>query len=52
MMLLMQANQVIVDFLNLLSELQITHTKNRRTKTFLLPYDKAIELINDQKDQL
>lgn len=39
--------QDITNFLNLLSELQVTQTKNKKNKTFTVSYDKAMQLIEE-----
>ena len=39
--------QDITNFLNLLSELQVTQTKNKKNKVFLVSYEKALQLLEE-----
>jgi len=39
----------VVNFLNILSELQITQSKNKKSKVFAVSYDKALALLQDEK---
>lgn len=41
--------QDITNFLNLLNELQIIQLKNKKNKIFAVSYEKALELLQDQK---
>ncbi len=39
----------VVNFLNILNELQITQSKNKKSKVFAVSYDKALALLQDEK---